>query len=112
MPPRSKRARPVLPPRSAEVLDVHGAAALLMVSTDTVYDLFGRGELPGRKVGRKWISYPWVHRNLPRPALRATPWALRYGRGSPPMHYADKLKPAHPEGSRLNAKRGSRLEAN
>jgi excisionase family DNA binding protein len=56
MPPRPKRARPTLPPRSAEVLDVHGAAALLMVSADTVYDLFGRGELPGRKVGRKWIT--------------------------------------------------------
>jgi excisionase family DNA binding protein len=56
MPPRPKRARPALPPRSAEVLDVHGAAALLMVSLDTVYDLFGRGELPGRKVGRKWIT--------------------------------------------------------
>ncbi|MGH7040072.1 MAG: helix-turn-helix domain-containing protein [Stellaceae bacterium] len=38
------------------MLDVHGAAALLMVSADTVYDLFGRSELPGRKVGRKWIT--------------------------------------------------------
>ena len=25
---------------------------------------------------------PWVHRDLPRPPLRATPEALRYGRGS------------------------------
>jgi excisionase family DNA binding protein len=56
MSPRPKRARPTPPARSAEVLDVHGAAALLMVSVDTVYDLFGRGELPGRKVGRKWIT--------------------------------------------------------
>jgi excisionase family DNA binding protein len=56
MPPRPKRARPALPARAAEVLNVHGAAALLMVSVDTVYDLFGRGELPGRKVGRKWIT--------------------------------------------------------
>jgi excisionase family DNA binding protein len=56
MPPRPKRARPDLPARSAEVLDVHGAATLLMVSVDTVYDLFGSGELPGRKVGRKWIT--------------------------------------------------------
>jgi excisionase family DNA binding protein len=31
-------------------------AALLLVSTDTVYDLFKRGELPGRKVGRKWLT--------------------------------------------------------
>ena len=44
------------PPRPAEVLDVQGAAALLTVSADTVYDLFAKGELPGRKVGRKWIT--------------------------------------------------------
>jgi|SRR5271156_4522250 len=43
-------------PRSPDVLDVHGAAALLTVSADTVYDLFAKGELPGRKVGRKWIT--------------------------------------------------------
>jgi excisionase family DNA binding protein len=56
MPPHPKRARSAPPARAAAVLDVHGAAALLMVSPDTVYDLFGRGELPGRKVGRKWIT--------------------------------------------------------
>jgi excisionase family DNA binding protein len=39
-----------------EVLDVGMTAKLLMVSTDTVYDLFKRGELPGRKVGRKWLT--------------------------------------------------------
>jgi len=52
--PKRRPARP--PPRSAEVLDVQGAAALLTVSADTVYDLFAKGELPGRKVGRKWIT--------------------------------------------------------
>jgi excisionase family DNA binding protein len=26
------------------------------VSADTVYDLFASGELPGRKVGRKWLT--------------------------------------------------------
>ena len=36
--------------------NVQGAAALLTVSADTVYDLFAKGELPGRKVGRKWIT--------------------------------------------------------
>jgi excisionase family DNA binding protein len=30
--------------------------ALLTVSADTVYDLFAKGELPGREVGRKWIT--------------------------------------------------------
>jgi excisionase family DNA binding protein len=35
---------------------VHGTAALLTISADTVYDLFAKGELPGRKVGRKWLT--------------------------------------------------------
>jgi len=42
--------------RKAEILDVHKAAELLTVSTDTVYDMFKSGELPARKVGRKWIT--------------------------------------------------------
>jgi excisionase family DNA binding protein len=29
---------------------------MLTVSVDTVYDLFANGELPGRKVGRKWLT--------------------------------------------------------
>jgi excisionase family DNA binding protein len=32
------------------------AAELLTVSADTVFDLFKSGELPGRKVGRKWLT--------------------------------------------------------
>jgi excisionase family DNA binding protein len=58
MPTKSKhsRATPIAPGRSPEVLDVRGAAALLTVSADTIYDLFSKGELPGRKVGRKWIT--------------------------------------------------------
>jgi excisionase family DNA binding protein len=54
--PKPKRISQTPPPRSPDVLDVHGAAALLTVSADTVYDLFAKGELPGRKVGRKWIT--------------------------------------------------------
>jgi excisionase family DNA binding protein len=38
------------------VLDVNGMAALLGVSVDTVYDLLKSRELPGRKVGRKWLT--------------------------------------------------------
>jgi excisionase family DNA binding protein len=38
------------------VLDVHLTAQFLTVSADTVYDLFQRGDLPGRKVGRKWLT--------------------------------------------------------
>ncbi len=45
-----------LPPRLPEVLDVGMTALMLMVSVDTVYDLFASGALPARKVGRKWIT--------------------------------------------------------
>jgi excisionase family DNA binding protein len=44
------------PPRFGDVLDVHATAALLMVSSDTVYDYFAKGDIPARKVGRKWIT--------------------------------------------------------
>jgi two-component system, sensor histidine kinase PdtaS len=43
-------------PQTAEILDVHMTAELLTVSPDTVYDLLKAGELPGRKVGRKWLT--------------------------------------------------------
>jgi excisionase family DNA binding protein len=49
---KKRRARVTLT-RTSEVLDVKMAAKLLTVSPDTVYDLFKRGELAGRKVGRK-----------------------------------------------------------
>jgi excisionase family DNA binding protein len=39
-----------------EILDVGMTARFLTVSADTVYSLFQKGELPGRKVGRKWIT--------------------------------------------------------
>jgi len=42
--------------RVPEILDVHAAAAFLTVSRDTVYHLFQNGQLPGRKVGRKWVT--------------------------------------------------------
>ena len=52
-----------------EVLDVHGMAALLTVSVDTVYDLLKSGQLPGRKVGRKWLTtrgavMRWIEKSL------------------------------------------------
>jgi excisionase family DNA binding protein len=54
--PKQKRTTQTVPARSSDVLDVHGAAALLTISVDTVYRLFNKGELPGRKVGRKWLT--------------------------------------------------------
>lgn len=44
------------PTKTSEILDVHMTAELLTVSPDTIYDLFKKGELPGRKVGRKWLT--------------------------------------------------------
>lgn len=38
----------------AEVLTTGEAADLLRVSTKTVLTLAGKGELPGRQVGRAW----------------------------------------------------------
>jgi hypothetical protein len=40
----------------AEFLDVGKVAKRLNVSTATVYDLFTTGDLPGRKVGKKWMT--------------------------------------------------------
>jgi excisionase family DNA binding protein len=53
---QKKRRTRIVPIRTSEVLDVKMAAELLTVSLDTVYDLFKSGELPGRKVGRKWLT--------------------------------------------------------
>lgn len=52
--PKRKRRSPAA--RNPEVLDVQMAAAMLTVSPDTVYDLLKTGHLPGRKVGRKWLT--------------------------------------------------------
>ena len=55
--------------RKPDILDVHGIAALLTVSTDTVYELLASGQLPGRKVGRKWLTtrnavMRWVEQSM------------------------------------------------
>jgi predicted DNA-binding transcriptional regulator AlpA len=46
---QKKRRTRLMPTKTSEVLDVRMATELLTVSPDTVYDLFKRGELPGRK---------------------------------------------------------------
>ena len=59
--------------RWPDVLDVHLTAQWLTVSADTVYDLLQRGDLPGRKVGRKWLTtktavLKWLEQSAtPRP---------------------------------------------
>jgi len=56
-PSRPRMRTPGMPTgRFPEVLDVHLTAQFLTVSADTVYDLLQRGDLPGRKVGRKWLT--------------------------------------------------------
>lgn len=42
--------------QKTDVLHVPGIATLLGVSHDTVYDLLASGQLPGRKVGRRWLT--------------------------------------------------------
>jgi excisionase family DNA binding protein len=67
--------------RWPDVLDVHLTAQLLTVSADTVYDLLQRGDLPGRKVGRKWRTtttavLPWLEQSTPPRATTAQESAL------------------------------------
>ena len=55
---------------------MHGIAALLTVSVDSVYDLLKSGQLPGRKVARKWLTtrsavMRWIEESLAR-RYRAT----------------------------------------
>jgi excisionase family DNA binding protein len=74
-PPSRPSPRPTAPAagRWPDVLDVHLTAQLLTVSADTVYDLLQRGDLPGRKVGRKWLTtktavLKWLEQSAtPRP---------------------------------------------
>ena len=79
-----KKSTPqLLPGRLPEVLDVQMTASLLMVSRDTVYDLFASGELPGRKVGRKWITTKagvlrWIENTSTDETLAR---AIKQGRG-------------------------------
>lgn len=51
-----RKKRRALPAKVPDILDVTMAAQFLTVSPDTVYSLFQSGELPGRKVGRKWVT--------------------------------------------------------
>jgi excisionase family DNA binding protein len=39
-----------------QFLDAERVADLLAVTKETVYELFSTGDLPGRKVGRKWMT--------------------------------------------------------
>ncbi len=67
--------------RWPDVLDVHLTAQLLTVSADTGYDLLQRGDLPGRKVGRKWLTtktavLKWLEQSAPPRPTAAQETAL------------------------------------
>ena len=55
---------------------------MLTVAEDTVYDLFEKGELPGRKIGLKWITTKaavlrWIENTSGDDSLaREATWAL------------------------------------
>jgi hypothetical protein len=53
---RAPSRRSLLPARDPEVLDAQATARLLGISTHAVYALFKKGELPGRKVARRWLT--------------------------------------------------------
>ena len=83
---RPRKRTPAIPAvRLPEVLDVHMTAQFLTVSADTVYDLFHRGDLPGRKVGRKWLTTKtavlrWLEESTKR-STEAIPYPLPVGSG-------------------------------
>jgi predicted DNA-binding transcriptional regulator AlpA len=60
MPAKRARRAPsslsLFPARDPEILDVQATARLLGISTHAVYALFKKGELPGRKVARRWLT--------------------------------------------------------
>jgi hypothetical protein len=55
MPKRAPSSLSLLPTRDPDILDVQATAQMLGISTHAVYTLFKKGELPGRKVARRWL---------------------------------------------------------
>jgi len=53
---RAPASPALLPTRDPEILDAQATAQMLGVSTHVVYALFKKGELPGRKVARRWLT--------------------------------------------------------
>jgi hypothetical protein len=107
MPPSSpSRQRPLgrTAPRFPEVLDVHLAVQLLTVSADTIYDLFQRGDLPGRKVAHHQNGGAQVAGTVHhatdggRAGRRARVSDRRRGRGRAGGRRADRQSAARDEG--------------
>jgi predicted DNA-binding transcriptional regulator AlpA len=46
----------LFPTRDPDILDLRATAQRLGISTHAVYTLFKKGELPRRKVARRWLT--------------------------------------------------------
>jgi len=53
---RAPSSLSLFPTRDPAVLDAQATAQMLGISTHAVYYLFKKGELPGRKVARHWLT--------------------------------------------------------
>ena len=53
---RAPSSASLFPTRDPDILDVHATARMLGISTHAVYALLKKGELPGRKVARRWLT--------------------------------------------------------
>ena len=53
---RAPSSASLFPARDPDILDVQATAQMLGISTHAVYTLFKKGELPGRKVARRWLT--------------------------------------------------------
>jgi excisionase family DNA binding protein len=53
---RASSSPSLFPTRDPDILDVQATAQMLGISTHAVYTLFKKGELPGRKVARRWLT--------------------------------------------------------
>lgn len=53
---RAPSSPSLFPTRDPDILDVEATAHMLDISTHAVYALFKKGELPGRKVARRWLT--------------------------------------------------------
>jgi predicted DNA-binding transcriptional regulator AlpA len=53
---RASSSPSLFPTRDPDILDVQATAQMLGISTHAVYTLFKKGEIPGRKVARRWLT--------------------------------------------------------
>jgi excisionase family DNA binding protein len=115
-PPSRPLTRPAVSAagRWPDVLDVPLTAPLLTVLADTVYDHLQRGDLPGCKVGRQWLTtktavLQWLeHSATPRPTTAqetALAHAMAYGDRRAGGRRTDRARAARHQGPARRAVR-------